>query len=356
MKRTVQPFASKSWPRATNTAAAGTKSSQALGAAESSTAERAPALQKGFRVNTVDELSQIIETRLAATCLELPRASSLDAWANYCKLPCSELFFCSYGTPLRLKFPDDDYIRIQFHHAGSGVTRFARLAVPITAQAACISPAEATIDFGTDFQQIVWRVSRAALLRKMTALTGTPVTRKIEFDGVLPLGTPESLHLTRILACLLAAIAHASALSSRLLVAELEQALMVALLCGSRHTLRDRLDGDCAQAPPWQVRRAEEYIESNLEQPLRIERIATVTGTSARSLHRAFRLSRGYSPMEFVRQRRLERAHRMLEEVGSVTEVCFACGFGDISHFSREYAKAFGHSPSLSLGHRRRIK
>jgi transcriptional regulator GlxA family with amidase domain len=42
----------------------------------------------------------------------------------------------------------------------------------------------------------------------------------------------------------------------------------------------------------------------------------------------------------------------MLIEEGcqkSVTEVAFACGFDDLSHFSREYSRAYGEAPSAVL-------
>jgi transcriptional regulator GlxA family with amidase domain len=33
----------------------------------------------------------------------------------------------------------------------------------------------------------------------------------------------------------------------------------------------------------------------------------------------------------------------------SVTKVAFACGFGNLGHFARDYRKAFGERPSETL-------
>jgi transcriptional regulator GlxA family with amidase domain len=111
---------------------------------------------------------------------------------------------------------------------------------------------------------------------------------------------------------------------------------------------------DARGAAPWQVRRAESYIEANWDQPVSIERLAAVTGVSTRSLFRTFKQSRGYTPQEFARSVRLSRARDMLLESGaSVTEVAFACGFGDLSRFSRDYAKSFGERPSAVISRRR---
>jgi AraC-like DNA-binding protein len=360
LSRTTRPFTTKAWVAPTASAPSSVMSKSVnpnaarCGLTPLETPQTQRAHDKGFRASTPDHLCHIVETRLAATCVELPRVGSIDAWANHCPLPSSELFFCAYGAPLKLKFSAGEYVRIQFQQRGAGATSVGKQVIPVTARQSCISSPEATIDFGDDFQQLVWRVPRDALIRKLAALTSAPVSRPIEFDGILPVSTPQSRQLMQVLSCLLATVQYADIASNRLLVAELEQALMVALLCCGHHTLQELLAGDRERANPWQVRRAEEFIESHLDQPLRIEEIAVTTGTSARSLHRAFRQSRGYSPMEFARRQRLRRALRMLQEpeTESVTEVCFACGFVDTSHFSREFSKAFGESPSTILGRR----
>ena len=47
---------------------------------------------------------------------------------------------------------------------------------------------------------------------------------------------------------------------------------------------------------PWQVRRAEEYIEANWDDAMTVESIAEAVDASARSIFLSFRQARGYSP------------------------------------------------------------
>jgi transcriptional regulator GlxA family with amidase domain len=133
---------------------------------------------------------------------------------------------------------------------------------------------------------------------------------------------------------------------------EIEQALMMWFLVGNRHNYSHFLEGRPRFAAPWQVKRAEEYIEANWEQPLTVERLAAATGASARSLFHAFKQSRGYSPMAFLRQVRLQRAWLMLNAADrgvSVTEVAYACGFSNLGHFAGYFRAKFGETPSAVL-------
>jgi transcriptional regulator GlxA family with amidase domain len=131
---------------------------------------------------------------------------------------------------------------------------------------------------------------------------------------------------------------------------------MVALISNTRHSLRHLLERDSPRSANWLVRRVEEYIETHLDKPLRIEDLVELTGSSARSIYRTFRHSRGYSPMEFTKERRLERARALLlepESSATVTSVALSCGFADVSHFSKAFSAAFGESPSSVRANKR---
>ena len=135
-------------------------------------------------------------------------------------------------------------------------------------------------------------------------------------------------------------------------MAELEQAIITSFICVNRHSESHLFDSVSPGVAPWQVTRAEEYIEANWDQPITVEALVVVTNASARSIFQSFRDCRGYSPMAFVKQVRLRHAQRMLmtlkEEI-SVTGVAFRCGFSNLGHFSKDYRESFGELPSETL-------
>ena len=61
---------------------------------------------------------------------------------------------------------------------------------------------------------------------------------------------------------------------------------------------------------------------------------------------RVFAALTGMPPHRYLLRARLDAAARMLREGASVTETCFACGFANLSHFSRSFARRFGVAPS----------
>jgi AraC family transcriptional regulator len=54
----------------------------------------------------------------------------------------------------------------------------------------------------------------------------------------------------------------------------------------------------------------------------------------------------GMPPHQYLLRARLKAARSMLRDGRTVTETCFACGFSNLSHFSRSFARRFGHTPS----------
>jgi transcriptional regulator GlxA family with amidase domain len=93
---------------------------------------------------------------------------------------------------------------------------------------------------------------------------------------------------------------------------------------------------------------AMQIMENNLEDPLRPDEIAQVVTLSTRQLERLFAKYLTTSPKRYYLHLRLEKARNLLRQTDlSVTDVCVACGFRSLSHFSKSYRAAFGIPPGM---------
>jgi AraC family transcriptional regulator len=96
----------------------------------------------------------------------------------------------------------------------------------------------------------------------------------------------------------------------------------------------------------WQAKRALVYIEANLPSKMDIDDLANVVALSRSHFSRAFKRSLGFSPMEYVVVRRVERAKAMVSGTREpLAEVALACGFADQAHLNRRFRDIVGMSP-----------
>ena len=96
----------------------------------------------------------------------------------------------------------------------------------------------------------------------------------------------------------------------------------------------------------WQAGRTLTYIEANLASKMEIGDLAGVVALSRSHFSRAFKNSVGFSPMEYVVVRRLERAKALISGTREpLAEVALACGFADRARLSRRFRDIVGISP-----------
>ena len=96
----------------------------------------------------------------------------------------------------------------------------------------------------------------------------------------------------------------------------------------------------------WQERRAKELLEASLGGDVSLRALAAECGLSRSHFARAFRISTGAAPHQWLLQRRVERAKTMLKDSGrTLSDIALACGFADQSHFTRVFTRTVGVSP-----------
>jgi AraC-like DNA-binding protein len=94
------------------------------------------------------------------------------------------------------------------------------------------------------------------------------------------------------------------------------------------------------------ITEAVERLRNDFDQPLRIEDVARELGMSVSGFHHHFRMLTAMSPLQFQKQLRLQAARRlMLGEGLDAASAGYRVGYGDASHFTREYKRLFGAPP-----------
>ena len=90
------------------------------------------------------------------------------------------------------------------------------------------------------------------------------------------------------------------------------------------------------------------YINSNLNEPFREKDLAAISGLSPGAFSRSFRRHTGMALGQYVNRLRINLASQLLmSEAGmSITEVCYASGFKNISNFNRQFLRQKGMPPS----------
>jgi AraC-like DNA-binding protein len=214
------------------------------------------------------------------------------------------------------------------------------------------APGILALTYPAEFEVVSVFMKPDALSNTLAGLIGAPLGKKLELDKSNYDWRPEPPMIRGLAGFMIAELDREQGDVSPLVLAELEQAILVAFLCGTGHNYARLLDGRPRGLAPPQVRLVEEYIEAHWNQPVSIEGLAVAANASARSVFHAFREFRGYSPMNFLKRERLRHAREMLVKPGSkesVTNVTFACGFGNMGRFADDYQKAFGEVPSETL-------
>ncbi|MFM7576743.1 MAG: helix-turn-helix domain-containing protein, partial [Microcystaceae cyanobacterium] len=102
-----------------------------------------------------------------------------------------------------------------------------------------------------------------------------------------------------------------------------------------------------------QVKLAQEFMLANLEKPISLGDEAAAIGVSGRSLQRAFAKYCGCSPLQFLRQARLEALREelktaMASDLG-ITDAMIKYQFSNLGRCSQQYKERFGELPSETL-------
>lgn len=94
------------------------------------------------------------------------------------------------------------------------------------------------------------------------------------------------------------------------------------------------------------VQKVQEYINKHYMEEIRLQQISNLAGMTPVAFSRFFKLRTGKSPSGYIIDLRLGFAVRLLiDSTHSIAEICYECGFNNLSNFNRIFKKKKGCSP-----------
>ena len=95
------------------------------------------------------------------------------------------------------------------------------------------------------------------------------------------------------------------------------------------------------------VQKVKTFIDAHYRENIRLAQLSDIAGMSDSSFSRFFKLHTGRNLSDYIIDLRLGHACRQLvDSTDSVAEICYACGFNNLSNFNRIFRKRKGCSPS----------
>ncbi|GAA1205612.1 AraC family transcriptional regulator [Prauserella alba] len=260
-----------------------------------------------------------------------------------------------YGTEVTVSSGDgalDDYL-LTLPLSGHATFRYGNdVATATPDRGVIIGPhREFAFDFDPTWDQLVVRLDRERVESAAAALTGD--VGPVDFDLAL---APGVATLDGLLESALGLAGSEITDRRPRLVWQFEQLILETLLMTQPNNRAAMTGtGRCGPDSP-RVRQAMEFMLDRLSEPLTVTTVAEACGTSVRTLQQTFRREVGSSPLQWLREQRLERAHALLTAGApglSVTDVAYRCGFFHLGEFGTAFRRRYGTTPSKLLTTRR---
>ena len=97
---------------------------------------------------------------------------------------------------------------------------------------------------------------------------------------------------------------------------------------------------------PWQVNRVVAHVEANLACAIQAKDLSALVNLSTSHFFRGFKASTGMTPFEYVAQRRVELARKLMRTTSDpLSQIAVQCGLCDQSHLCRLFRRLVGQSP-----------
>ena len=207
-------------------------------------------------------------------------------------------------------------------------------------------------DAGTEI--LLFKMARHAVEDALGDALGRQLASQPDFAPLLPTNTAAARNWINMLKLFAEQFFHPDGLLNQPLVGmPFVDTLVRGFLLAAEHSHRDALMGRERSLTPRAIRRAVDVIEAEAQLPLTLSSIAARSQVSVRSLQQGFKRHLGMSPMSYLREVRLRRAHQTLIESDpstvTVASVAYDWGFTNLGRFAAAHAARYREPPAKTL-------
>jgi AraC-like DNA-binding protein len=280
----------------------------------------------------------------------------LDARMHHQPLGEVSLNRLRYGANVEIQpGPLEDFFLVQMPLSGCARISSGPQQLDSTPEvASVVSPDDdLAMRWADDNDQFMLRVGRSLLERTLVGHLGCALDRPLRFQlGFRWRECPAwRCLMSYLLDC---STQHANLAEHKLIVHQMEQLVAATLLAAQPHNYTGALPSRRGAVLPRHVRSVQDYLQAHAHEPVTAEQLARIAGVSVRSLYAGFKEFLGVSPMHYLRDLRMERAHAELisGETRNIAGVALRWGFAHMGRFSAGYKERYGVSPSQSLRRR----
>ena len=210
------------------------------------------------------------------------------------------------------------------------------------------------IDVSAGGARLTVMLLRVAIERQLAALLGRPpdasFTPPVEFAPAIDLATGYGRNIARYAQLAYTDIERRGPSAYKAVIdSGFEQFIITELLLWHPHNYSGALQGPGPSILPRDVRRAIDFIQAHLGDPITLTDIIAAARVPGRTLFKHFEDHHGTSPARYLRQARLDKVREVLQRAGeheSVAEIAMRLGFNHLGRFAVEYRRRFGERPS----------
>lgn len=206
-------------------------------------------------------------------------------------------------------------------------------------------------------RMICFKIDRSAVDNALSDALGRQVRSQVDFTPVIPTNAARTQSWINMLVSFKEQFFRTDGLLNQPLVGlPFVEALVRGFLLAAEHPHRDALTSEERLGAPGAIRTAVDIIEAEAHLPLTLSSIGARSHISVRTLQQGFQRYMGTTPMAYLREVRLRRAHEALlksdPSVVTVSSVAHQWGFGNLGRFAAAHAARYRETPAETLRRR----